>query len=185
MAVTRLAQSCAAILILAPSTRAFAGDRDCTPDTRRRARLVIENHTPCPVAIYFDDRFMGDCESMMTLSLTTRRTGDILATARSRCDTWGPVTLTLRAGQTTRWSIGYESVDGASMRACDAMSNSLRRDRASGDQFQQVLGRHEDEDSRNQGDADDLRRDLHLDADGLAANLLQDQKQEQAPVDDG
>ena len=145
MAIQRVAQSIAAILILAPSTRAFAGERDCIPDTRRRARLVIQNNTPCPVAIYFGDRYQGRCESMTTLSLATKKTGEIVATARSRCDTWGPVTLNLRAGKTTRWTIAYEA-DGDERVDQLAAANSPSR-RASGlrHHLEEVLSRHEDE----------------------------------------
>lgn len=185
MAIKRLAQSFATILILAPSTRAFAGDQDCVPDTRRRSRLVIENNTPCPVAIYFGDRYQGCCESMMSLTLTTKKTGGIVATARSRCDTWGPVTLDLRAGKTTTWTIDYGAAGHDNLAAIDAPGRSSRQVSKSLQHLEQVLGRHEDEDRRDQGDADDLRRDLHLDADGLAADLLKHQEQKQPAVDDG
>lgn len=183
MSVKRMAKSFAAILILAPSTRAFAGDNDCVPDTRRKARLVIRNNTPCPVAIYFGDRYQGSCESMMTLKLLTRKTGEIVATARSRCDTWGPVTLDLRAGKTTTWTIDYGSDGDDDSAVVDAPRRSPRKSPRPLHHLEQVLSSHEDEDRRNQGDADNLRRDLNLDADGLAPNLLEHKEQEQSAVD--
>lgn len=185
MAIKRLAHSFAAILILAPSSQAFAGRSDCAPDTRRRARLVIENHTACPIAIYFGDRYAGSCESMMTLTLHTKTTGKLLATARSRCDTWGPVELELHAAKTTTWTIDYvPETDGASADAARLHRRRIARTVRSGEDLDHVLRRHQDEDGGDQGDADNLGRDLHLDADRFAANLLEHQEEKQPAIHD-
>jgi len=109
MSIRRIAQSIAGILILAPSTQAFASGAGCDPQRpARTARLVIENTTVCDVAIYVDGSFAGVCPALMTLPLQTRMTGTIRLMGRSRCDVWGPYTLTLAAGKTVRWRIGYE-----------------------------------------------------------------------------
>lgn len=176
MAIKRIAQTFAAMLILAPSTRAFAGDDDCVPDTRRPAKLVIENNTPCPLAIYFDNRFAGTCEPMTALSLLTKTTGKRVAVARAMCDTWGPITLDLRSGTTTTWTIDYMPDDDEAAGGPVPMP--------SGHHLQKVLGRHENEDGGDEGDTHDLGGDLHLDADRFAANLLEHQEQEQPAVHD-
>lgn len=185
MAIKRLAQSVAAILILAPSSQAFAGVRSCDPASRGRSRLVIENNTPCPVAIYFGDRYQGRCESMSTMTLHTRRLGSIVASARSRCDFWGPITLRLRADKTTSWRIDYDADPNDASPVIRLTNQHKRGVQTSLQHLVHVLRRDEDEDGRDQRDADDLRGDLHLDADRLAANLLQDQKQKQSAVHNG
>lgn len=187
MSIRRIAQGFAGILILAPSTRAFASGNECDPKKpRRTARLVIENMTVCDVAIYVDGRYSGECPAMTMLPLQTRKLGMVRLTARSRCDYWGPKVLTLAAGETVRWRIGFEVPRDArrglrSPSDVRPVNNSVAK---SGDQLQQVLRRDEDEDRPDKGDADDLRRDLHLDADRLASNLFEDQEQKQPTVDD-
>lgn len=180
MSIRRIAQGFAGILILAPSTQAFASGNGCDPTKpRRTARLVIENMTACDVAIYVDGRYSGECPAMTTLPMQSYKLGVVRLSARSRCDYWGPKVLTLAAGETARWRIGFEVPRDAK---CGLRSPSDVRPvnnaaAISGDQLQQVLRRDEDEDRSDKGDTDDLRRDLHLDADRFAANLFENQEQ--------
>ncbi len=182
MAIKHFAQSFAAILILAPSSQAFAGVRDCVPDTRRRARLVIQNNTSCDVAVYFGDHYVGECQSMTTLTLHTKQLGEIVATARSRCDNWGPITLRLQAGRTATWKIDHHADSSSAGRVAADSKRANNDNPESTHHLEQVLRRDEDEDRRDERDADNLRGDLHLDADGFAANFFQDQEQKQSAV---
>ncbi len=77
------------------------------------AKLVIQNATPCDIAVYINDGFAGICPAMTTLPLQTRKQGVVRLRARSRCDDWGPVTRSLTAGEVASWRVGYDAVPPA------------------------------------------------------------------------
>src|SRR4051812_640060 len=49
-------------------------------------------------------------------------------------------------------------------------------------QLRQILNGHKDKHPNNQHHADDLRRHLHLNADGTALDLLDEQKNDMPPI---
>ncbi len=78
-------------------------------DARRRGppagigpMLVIRNLTDTPIDVYIDGAFVGRAEPYLKASLRAKRGGEVTLTGRYRCDRWGPKTLDLEPGRTTR-----------------------------------------------------------------------------------
>jgi len=64
--------------------------------------LVIQNLTDTPIDVYIDGAFVGTAEPYLKASLRAKRGGEVTLTGRYRCDRWGPKTLDLEPGRTTR-----------------------------------------------------------------------------------
>ena len=64
--------------------------------------LVLQNLTDTPIDVYIDGAFVGTAEPYLKASLRAKRGGEVTLTGRYRCDRWGPKTLDLEPGRTTR-----------------------------------------------------------------------------------
>ncbi len=97
--------------LVLPESAVFTGneidiDQTGVPAARATAAcLVLVNETTCPIEIWIDDELLCVCEPFLRYRVWSRRSGDVTLFGRSRCDTWGPVTKTLKSGNVTTWRL--------------------------------------------------------------------------------
>ncbi len=98
-------------MILALSVSASSGaarparDVGCGPSQTSRSVLTLQNHTDSPVYAYLDGKFVGCCEPFLKCTIRNTGSGDLQLVGRFRCDTWGPVSIHLEAGQSATYTL--------------------------------------------------------------------------------
>ncbi len=98
-----LSTAALAVAMICPSAAGRAADVNRRgPSAGIGATLVLHNVTDTPIDVYIDGAFVGRAEPYLKASLRAKRGGEVTLTGRYRCDRWGPKTLDLEPGRTTR-----------------------------------------------------------------------------------
>lgn len=103
----------AGLLVLLATCGAWVSrSTECVSSSARKARLIVENETECPVSIFINDRFIVHCEPFTKQTIRSGISGKVTLIGRSRCDTWGPKIVRLIPGRTVTWRLGHSNRRG-------------------------------------------------------------------------